>query len=156
MHNLCTLHNWHYACALYAHCTTDIMHTLSKLHNWHYYELSPWGIKIRNRVLAKVYTYQLSSWALGKKAIKATDKGSNILVLKLVLHLVLDSNSCIWNSAMAQQTASDHPGDDCHFKQYPMADSSAPTISPMKSSKWSRDLDSPETVILGSKGSSLH
>ena len=119
MHNLCTLHNWHYACALYAHCTTDIMHTLSKLHNWHYYELSPWGIKIRNRVLAKVYTYQLSSWALGKKAIKATDKGSNILVLKLVLHLVLDSNSCIWNSAMAQQTASDHPGDDCHFKQYP-------------------------------------
>ena len=36
-----------------------------------------------------------------------------------------------------------------------MADSSAPTISPIKSSKWSRDLDSPETVIPGSMGSSL-
>ena len=38
-----------------------------------------------------------------------------------------------------------------------MANSSAPTISPIKSFiyKWSRDLDSPETVIPGSKGSSL-
>jgi len=36
-----------------------------------------------------------------------------------------------------------------------MADSSAPTISPIKSPKWSRDLDSPETVIPDSQGSSL-
>ena len=36
-----------------------------------------------------------------------------------------------------------------------MVDSSAPTISPIKSSKWSRDLDSPETVIPDSQGSSL-
>ena len=34
-----------------------------------------------------------------------------------------------------------------------MADSSAPTRSPIKSSKWSRDLDSPETVIPDWKGS---
>ena len=33
-------------------------------------------------VLAKVY--KLSFWALRKKAIKATDKGANILVPKLV------------------------------------------------------------------------
>ena len=42
-----------------------------------------------------------------KKAIKATDKGSNIFVWKPVLHLVPASNSSIWNSIIAQQTASD-------------------------------------------------
>ena len=62
-----------------------------------------------------------------KKAIKATDKGSNILVLKLVLHLVLVSNSCIWNSTMAQQqTASDLQEMIAILSS--MADSSAPTI----------------------------
>ena len=36
-----------------------------------------------------------------------------------------------------------------------MVDSSAPTISPIKSSKWSRDLDGPKTVIPDSQGSTL-
>ena len=71
MHTLCTLHNWHYACALYALCTTDIMHTLSTLHNWHY-ELSPWGIKIRNRVLAyNKYTHTSSLPELFEKSYKS-------------------------------------------------------------------------------------
>ena len=61
----------------------------------------------------------------------------------LILHLALASNGSFWNSTMAQQTISDQEMIAIFSN---MADSIAPAISPIKSPKQPRDLDSPDSI----------
>ena len=63
------------------------------------------------------------------------------MVPKPVLLLVLALNSSFWNSTMAEQTISDQEMVAIFSN---MADSIAPAISPIKSPKRPRDLDSPD------------
>lgn len=69
---------------------------------------------------------------------------SNYTVCMRLLHLVLASNSSIWNSTTVQQTVSDQ---EMIAILSSMAESSAPAILPIKSPKRPRDLDSPDTMI---------